>query len=667
MSVLVTEHLFIPLGDGTRLAARLWLPHGAAQTAVPAILEYIPYRKRDGTRGRDEPMHHWFAEQGYAAIRVDMRGSGESDGLLVDEYVQQEQDDALEVIAWIAAQPWCDGNVGMMGKSWGGFNALQVAARRPKALKAIITVCSTDDRYADDIHYMGGALLNDNLWWGTIMLAYQARPADPELVGEAWRAQWLARIDAMPFFPALWLRHQRRDDYWRHGSVCEDFTAIECPVFAVGGWADAYTNAVSRLLAGLSVPRLGLIGPWAHIYPQDGAPGPAVGFLQEAKRWWDHWLRGEDRGIMAEPMLRAYLEESSPPATWRDPTPGRWVGEEQWPSPRITQQHLFLTGQGLRGTADGSGEIVFRSPQWVGAGVGEWMGTGVPGEAPADQRFDDGLSLVFDSLPLTERLEILGAPVIEIDIAADTPVAQLCARLCDVMPDGASRRVSYGVVNLTHRDSHAAPAPLEPGTFYRVRLQLNDCGQAFPPGHRLRLALSSAYWPLIWPAPAAATLRLRLGASVLRLPHRPARSEDASITFAPPERGPRAPATVVSPSRMTRRFELDLLTDTARYVTMGEGGLFGEGVIRFEEIDTLVSHDLRRELTIGGADPLSASFVLTQTYIMGREGWTIRVETTTRMSATATAFRLEGTLQAFENDVPRAGRHWMESIPRDLV
>ncbi len=210
MAVSVSEHVWIPLSDGCRLGARLWLPEDAARAPVPAILEYIPYRKRDGTRGRDDPMHGYFAAHGYAAVRVDMRGSGESDGQLADEYLRQEQDDALEVIAWIARQPWCSGRVGMQGKSWGGFNALQVAARRPPALKAIITTFSTDNRYTDDIHYMGGCLLNDNLWWGSIMLAYQSRPLDPldrrgELAGALARASRDAAVlsGAVARAPAL--------------------------------------------------------------------------------------------------------------------------------------------------------------------------------------------------------------------------------------------------------------------------------------------------------------------------------------------------------------------------------------------------------------------------------------------------------------------------------
>ena len=364
------ENCWIPLRDGCRLAARIWLPEDAEGDPVPAILEYIPYHKRSFTRGRDEPMHAYFAGHGYAAVRVDMRGSGESDGLLHDEYLQQEQDDALDVIAWLARQPWCTGKVGMMGKSWGGFNALQVAARRPPALGAIITVCSTDDRYADDIHYMGGCLLNDNLWWGSVMLALQGRPPDPAIVGDGWRRTWLERLETMPFFPALWLEHQRRDAYWRHGSVCEDFSAIAVPVYAVGGWADGYSNAVARLLAGLSVPRKGLIGPWAHLYPHDGVPAPAIGFLQEALRWWDHWLKGRSTGIMDEPMLRVWMEDSLPPAATIPKRPGRWVTEDGWPSARSKPLSLALNPGRLDATPASETALTIGSPQTVGAAAG---------------------------------------------------------------------------------------------------------------------------------------------------------------------------------------------------------------------------------------------------------------------------------------------------------
>ena len=234
-AVVEIENVFITLEDGCRLAARIWLPEDASERPVPAVLEYIPYRKRDATAPRDQTMHPKVAAHGYACVRVDIRGNGDSEGLMLDEYLPQELADGAEVIAWLAAQPWCSGSVGMIGISWGGFNALQIAALRPPALAAVITVCSTDDRYADDIHYRGGCLLADNLAWSATMMAYSSRPPDPLVVGDAWRAMWLERLEQMPFLAANWLAHQHRDAFWRHGSVAEDLSAIEVPVLAVGG------------------------------------------------------------------------------------------------------------------------------------------------------------------------------------------------------------------------------------------------------------------------------------------------------------------------------------------------------------------------------------------------------------------------------------------------
>ncbi|MCH5375647.1 MAG: CocE/NonD family hydrolase, partial [Planctomycetes bacterium] len=224
--------------DGARLAGRLWLPEDAEAEPVPAILEYIPYRKRDFTRHRDSVMHPYVAAHGYACLRVDLRGSGDSDGILTDEYLEQELDDGLDVIAWLAEQTWCTGKVGMIGISWGGFNGLQIAALRPPALAGVISLCSTDDRYADDIHHMGGCLLSDNLSWASVMFAYNSLPPDPEIVGPRWREMWHRRLEGSGLWLETWLRHQRRDAYWRHGSISEDYAAVRCPVMAVSGWAD---------------------------------------------------------------------------------------------------------------------------------------------------------------------------------------------------------------------------------------------------------------------------------------------------------------------------------------------------------------------------------------------------------------------------------------------
>ncbi len=330
--VRLIENDWVTMPDGIRLAVRIWLPEDAEADPVPAVLEAIPYRKDDWTARRDALQHPYVAGHGYAVVRLDLRGSGSSDGVLLDEYLPQEQDDIEAVIAWIAEQPWCTGAVGMTGISWGGFNALQVAARRPPALKAIMTLCSTDDRYADDVHYIGGCVLAiDALPWASQMLVWNAAPPDPLYAGDGWRDRWLERLEQTPPFVEAWLSHQRRDAYWKHGSVCEDFAAVECPVYAVGGWADGYTNAIFRLLEGLPGPRKGLVGPWAHGFPHDGLPGPAVGFLQECVRWWDRWLKGIDNGIDEEPMLRAWIQDPVPGRAHHAERPGRWVAEESWP------------------------------------------------------------------------------------------------------------------------------------------------------------------------------------------------------------------------------------------------------------------------------------------------------------------------------------------------
>lgn len=498
---LVPNH-WIPMSDGCRLAARIWLPEDAQSDPVPAILEYIPYRKGDATAARDTPMHSYFAGHGYAAVRVDMRGSGDSDGILADEYLPQEQLDALEVLRWLAAQPWCTGRVGIIGKSWGGFNGLQIAAHRPPELAAVISVCSTDDRYADDVHYMGGCVLAwDMLSWASTMLCYNARPPNPEVVGDRWREMWLDRIRRTPPFVEAWLEHQRRDEYWKQGSVCEDYSGIACPVFMVGGWADAYRNAIFRMVEHHTGVCMGLIGPWGHLYPQDGAPGPPIGFLQEALRWWDNWLKGVDTGILQEPRLRLWLEDAVEPRTSYAVRSGRWVGASTWPPPIIQSLDLPLSNGTLEldeGRSVEPARFDWSGAQSCGADAGVWCGWGGPTDFPGDQRSDDGLSLTFTSAALDRSIDIVGVPLLRAEVASDQPLALVVVRLCDVWPDGRSTLITRGVLNLTHRDSHEMPRPLEPGRRYQVRIGLNSIAYAVPAGHRLRLAASPTYWPWLW-------------------------------------------------------------------------------------------------------------------------------------------------------------------------
>ena len=664
MATEIIEHVWIPMSDGTRLSARIFLPDGLGGAPVPAILEYIPYRKRDGTRGRDAPMHGYFVQNGYAAVRVDIRGSGDSEGHMADEYLEIEQDDAVEVIAWIAAQEWCDGNVGMMGKSWSGFNSLQVAARRPPALKAIITCYSTDDRFKDDIHFMNGCLLNDNLWWGSIMMAYQARPQDPEVTGPGWRGAWEKRLEDLPFFPALWAAHQSYDAYWQHGSVQEDWSAIQCPVLVVGAWADSYTNSVPRLLENLQVPTRGIIGPWGHVYPHDGVPGPAIGFLQEATRWWDQWLKGRETGVMDEPKLRAYINDPVDPDPTRPHQPGRWVGSA-WPLEE-PMRALCLGGIGTLGDSpEAPAHLPIRSPQSHGIASGEWMAVGAPGEMPADQRIDDGGALAFDTEVLEQDLEILGVPELDLHLASDKPVAQVVVRLGDVAPDGKVTRVSYQVLNLTHRDCHAAPKPLEPGAYETVKVRLSACGHRFAAGHRLRVSVGTAYWPIIWPAPEAATLTIDTAASRLHLPVRA--GGDTHPGFEPPAHGIDVPITMIRPAKLERTVTTDFLTGEVTYVTDGQGGLFGEGVLRFDEVGTVLSHSLRRELKIHPDDPTSAAYRLSQVYEIGREGWETVIHLDTEMTSDRDRFYLKANMQVSHNGEVITVRDWDEALPRQLI
>jgi putative CocE/NonD family hydrolase len=657
------ENAWITLSDGCRLAARIWLPEDAAESPVPAILEYLPYRKRDGTVERDEVTHPYVAGHGYACVRVDMRGNGDSDGLMLDEYARQEQDDALEVIAWLAAQPWCTGAVGMVGISWGGFNGLQVAARRPPALKAIITLCSTDDRYADDIHYMGGCLLTDNLAWASVMFAYSSRPPDPALVGERWREMWLHRLDNTVLLIDNWLQHQRRDEFWRHGSVCEDFSAIQCAVYAVGGWADGYSNAISRLLAGLQCPKKGLIGPWAHKYPHFAQPGPQIGFLQEALRWWDHWLKGIDSGIVAEPEYRVWMQKSVPPRVHYSWRPGRWVAEPAWPSPHIEERRLFLSPGRLGEQAEGESVLEIHSPQWLGFSAGEWCAHGLSNDLPADQQFDDGAAVCFETAPLVEGFEILGAPVALLEISADRPNAFVVARLGDVGRDGETTLVTYGVLNLTHRESHAHPESLEPGRRYRVGVQLNDVAHAFPQGHRIRLALSNAWWPTLWPSPEPVTLTLVTGASSLVLPVRQPRAEDAHLRpFGEPEAASAWRRTVLVPGKSERRIERDPLRRLTTTTVVSD-----DGVYRLDGIDLDVGQSSIQRYAILDDDPTSARVEISWSVTRARGPWRINTETRTVMTCTRDAFEIAATMEAFEAERRVFSRTWDRSIPRDLV
>ena len=649
----------IAMADGVELAARIWRPLDALTTPVPAILEFLPYRRRDGTAERDSLTHPYFAGHGYACLRVDMRGSGDSGGVLQGEYLAQEQQDALAILAWLEAQPWCTGKVGMIGISWGGFNGLQAAARRPRQLKAVISLCSTDDRYADDIHFMGGALLLDQVTWGSAMFSLNAAPPDPEMVGESWREIWLNRLEHSGFWLADWLSHQRRDEFYKHGSIAEDWDAIQCPVLLVGGWADGYTNPLFRMLQRLTCQRKGLVGPWAHKYPHFAKPGPAIGFLQEALRWWDYWLKDIETGVMSEPMLRAWIEDPARPAPYNAEKPGRWVAEPQWP-PRYIQPHDFALSPGVLG-ASSDAVLTICSPQTTGLASGKWCPYGAWADQPLDQRQEIGGQLVFDTGPLSEAFDCLGAPVLTLEVSCDQPQAIVAATLCEVFPDGAATRVSYGLLNLSHRASHEAPEPLKPGERTPVRLQLNDIGHRFGAGNRIRIAISNACWPIAWPSPVINLLSLYCGGSALMLPVRLPQAADAGLPEMPgPESTRPLAVTQLEPALNTWQVTTDVMTGETTLVRHNHDGLH-----RIDGIGLELELQTEHRYSIKAGDPLSARLTTHYLRRYQRKGWSIAIESRIAMTSTASAFLLEAALTATEGARVVKTKSWNLQIPRD--
>ena len=657
----VIENEWIALKDGTRLAARIWMPAGTESDPVPAVLEFLPYRKRNGTAPRDESTYPVFAEAGIAGVRVDIRGSGESDGVIDGEYTPRELSDACEVVEWIACQPWSNGNVGMMGISWGGFNCLQVAALKPPALKAVISIASTVDRYNDDIHYKNGTHLSAQLSWAATMLAYQSRPPDREIVGNRWRDMWLERLENEPFFMEEWLGHQRRDAFWRHGSISEDFDSFPVPALVIAGWADGYRNTPLKAVEGMPAKAKALIGPWVHKYPHFAFPKPRADFHGEAIAWWNRWLRDEPNGADEQPQVRAFILDGPKPALWRESDPGYWVAKKKWSPPdkldfALDPNSVLASRPGRRA----EGTMLLRSPLDTGTAAGEWFTLKPNAELPGDQRVDDAGSVTFDSAPLASEIVLLGQPVLTLKVASDAELANLCARIVDIHPDGTATRVSFGLVNLAHRAGNADPQPLVPGETVEVRLALDACGYRVAPGHRIRLAFSSAYWPMILPPPADATLTLDLASIELSLP---LLGDHERIDVPEPSNPDPLPRYESLESGSAERvIKRDLAKGVTRYHVVEDTGLNrhpGNG---------LASRDIRDETwSIALNDPLSVTGLSRWTCITEREGWSAKTLTVSKLSCTEREWVIEASVEAFENGDPVFSRSMEKKIPRDMM
>lgn len=669
--VVEAPEMGIVMSDGCQLSARVWMPQDAGTHPVPAVLEYIPYRKRDGTLPRDEMMHPYVAGHGYACVRVDMRGNGDSEGLMTDEYSIQEMADACEVIEWLAAQPWCSGAVGMMGKSWGGFNCLQTAFLQPPALKAVISVCSTTDRFADDIHWKGGCLLGENFGWGAVMLSYSSRPPDPMLRGD-WREMWLARLEAEPWLAPRWADLQERSEYWKHGSICEDYSRMQVPVLIWGGWADNYMNTVAAIVENVPGSK-GIVGPWVHQYPHTAVPGPKVGFLQEAVRWWDRWLKGITNGVEADPAYRAYMIESEAPDASPKHRKGRWVAEAEWPSARVSRKVLGLRSAASRpggftppgptveylGPDEGeriSGLIA--SPQHLGMSAGEFFPMGLNAEMPGDQRGDDALSLCFDGDVLEAPLELLGAARLTLQVASDKPLGFVVARLCDVGPDGASVRIAHGMFNLCHRTGAETPAPMVPGAVVEVSFTIDQMAYRVAAGHRLRLALSNSYWPFVWPSPEPGVLTVSGGG--LDLPV----LTGSGAEWVPPEAETAPPFKhrIVRAGKSARRIETDLLTGKHALIVEDDVG-------DTENLDhgLTTGETMSERWEIAADDPTAARAVHVWEQRLSRGDWAVKTRAEAEMTCTKTHLRMKAKLTAWDGGRVVFERTWDDAVERRFV
>jgi uncharacterized protein len=655
---MVERRSWIPMEDGVRLAASLFLPESVeAGGAAPVVLEALPYRKDDATASYRPEYERLCGEYGYAVARVDLRGTGSSEGVAADEYPASEQADLCQVIGWLADQPWSTGSVGMYGTSYSGFNSLQVAAARPPALKAVVAIYASDDRYTDDVHYTGGtAKLLDLVDYPLYMVALNALPPVPAIAGPGWRERWRERVEGLEPWLLRWLEEQVDGPYWRQGSLRPAYERIACPTMLVAGWADGYRNATFRVMERLRAPARLLFGPWSHMATDSSLPGPRIDLVPEMVRWWDRWLRGDPNGVDQAPPVTVFVRHATRPAPDLDEHLGSWRDEPAWPPERATTRTLPLAGAAA---APGPGPGADRLEVRGDVGSAAWISCAghLPFGQPGDQREDDAWSLAYD-WPLEQELEILGHPRLVVRVGASAPVAFLSAKLCDVFPEGTSALVARGFLNLTRRRSLTDPEPMRPGVVETVELELDATSWVFPAGHRLRLSLAGADWPNLVPPPGPVTLTVERDGSALTLPvlDGPGPCPPPALPLPRPHdpaaAGPSDPPVVwrVVSDVLGRRTEAEI--DHGGRTELPDGAVLVE----------------RYRGTVGTALDRPGS-----TWARGSAGYRIEwpeatVATSARLDlrAEAEAFEVQLDLEAREGDELRWTRTWRRRIPRRL-
>jgi uncharacterized protein len=518
---------WIPMKDGVRLAVTLYMPVALKSgERFPVLLEYLPYRKDDDEAVRDYGNHLYFARRGYVGARLDIRGFGESEGAPPDrEYSEQEQRDAEEAIAWLAHQPWSNGKVGMLGISWGGFNSIQMALRKPPALKAILAAAATEELFKEDVHYVDGVFHVDE--FELTMDLDQGRSGAPDFSLD--ESVIGPRMDSAPW-SLTYMKHQRDGAFWR--APLRPIETLKVPAFLIGGMQDGYRDSIPRMLDKVKAPLKAWIGPWNHGFPNGSDYGPMYEWRDQAVRWFDCWLKGRDTGVLKDPRVVVYQQHWHPPESQAQDIPGEWRAET-WPPQGLNPMTLYLQpDHRLSSDGSGSGRDQLRYVPSAGVEAGFWWG-----ELLTDQRPVDAFSLTYDSEVLTEEVAILGLPRVSLQVAADARLADWFVRLSDVAPDGRVTMITGAGLNGAQRDSMARPEDLVPGKVYALSLDLHLASWVFPKGHRIRIAISNALWPMNWPTPYPMTTAVILGgdgASRVVLPRVPVHGP-AAPAFASPE------------------------------------------------------------------------------------------------------------------------------------
>ena len=647
---------FLAMQDGVRLAATYFRPMPKhPDETFPVLFEFLPYRKDDSFYQRDHPLYSYFARRGYVVARVDLRGTGSSEGRVPSrEYSEQELDDAVDVVAQLAAQPGSSGKVGMWGISWSGFNALQVAMREPPALKAILAAHASDNLFRDSVDYVDGCFHVD---------AYHLQvhhenglPRSPDYATDA--AYFEDRFDVRPWF-FDYLAHQSDGPFWRANAPLYRPEAIRVPVFLIGSLLDGYRDAVPRFLEGLKVPVKAVMGPWNHSWPDDGVPGPNFEWRREAVRFWDKWLKDRETGIMEEPGFAVFVRSGHGPDAALTTTPGAWRHED-WPIRRTRTLELFPTRtRSLRPEPSRAAEEALKYVPGFGLAAGGWWG-----ETTGDMRPDDAGSLVFDSPALQESVEIIGFPQVRLRAAVDAPLAHFVVRLEDVQPDGTVSLVTGAALNGAQRKDPQAPEPLPLGEPVDLDLDLHFTTWTFAPRHRIRLAVSNAQFPMIWPTPSPMTLRLLLGpeATRLRLPLIPAEARSAP-SFAPPEpQESRPDARTLSCDSWpdgVREVRKDLIRGTTVYEWRGQ--CVYEIASRHFENRERNTYETRDD------QPAESSFDGEEvTRIRLEGGRVLRLESRLSVRSDATDFHAAFTRRLFENDALLREKTWAEKVPRQF-